>query len=330
MKQGGLRRAAFVAAKILFAAAVIAYLFHKVPVRTVWSHVRNASLPPLALGALLILGTVAIAGWRWRLLLRIFGIEIPLFSLICVAQVGQFFMMFLPGPAGDDLTRMLYISRLAPKHVGEACTTVIFDRLIGLASVLVLAVFCIPERWRILSQTHETYLLAGGMIVAACVAAALAAIFFAASERGAHRFLGLLLRVLPGAKLHGELIRMAGLLRTNKLAILKVIGAALCTQLLLCAVYFLAGLAVGVRAPLSAWFTFVPIVIAANAFPITVAGIGVREYLLVLFLGVLAGVPNETALAASFLVLGMTLAVCLFGGAVYIVYRPKQRSAPAA
>jgi uncharacterized membrane protein YbhN (UPF0104 family) len=68
----------------------------------------------------------------------------------------------------------------------------------------------------------------------------------------------------------------------------------------------------------------VPIAIAANAFPITVAGIGVREYLLVLFLGVLAHVPGETALAASLLVLGMTLAVSLLGGAVYIVYRPKR------
>jgi len=70
----------------------------------------------------------------------------------------------------------------------------------------------------------------------------------------------------------------------------------------------------------------VPIVIAANAFPVTVAGIGVREYLLILFLGVLAHVPNETALAASFLVLGMTLAVCLLGGLVYVFYRPKPRT----
>ncbi len=123
---------------------------------------------------------------------------------------------------------------------------------------------------------------------------------------------------------------MTGLLGTNKAAIARVMTAAFGTQLLLCTVYWLAAVAVGVHAPAAIWFTFVPIVNAANAFPITVAGIGVREYLLVLFLGVLANVPKETALAASFLVLGMTLAICLLGGVVYILYRPKQSTRGAS
>src|SRR5258708_1686723 len=96
------RRALFLVVKIVFAAAVITWLFHKVDVARVWGNVRHARLAPLFAGTLLILLTVGIAGWRWRLLLRIFEIEIPLKSLICVAQVGQFFTMFLPGPTGDD------------------------------------------------------------------------------------------------------------------------------------------------------------------------------------------------------------------------------------
>jgi hypothetical protein len=61
--------------------------------------------------------------------------------------------------------------------------------------------------------------------------------------------------------------------------------------------------------------------------PITFAGLGVREYLLVLFLGVLAQVESERALAASFMAFSMILAVCLFGGLLYIFYRPAQRLA---
>jgi len=318
------RRAALLAAKIIFAGAVIAWLFHKVDAVRVWGRVRNAELPPIFAGILLIIGTVVIAGWRWRRLLRIFGIEIPLKSLICIAQIGQFFMMFLPGPTGDDLTRMLYISRLAPGHIGESCTTVLFDRLIGLASVLALALCCIPMQWHLLSGTRETYWLAVGMLTAGGVAGVLGAAFFLLSRSGSHRLFAALLPLLPGASLKGEVMRMTGLLCANKATIARVVIAAIGTQLLLCGVYCLAGIAVGVHAPASIWFSFVPIAIAANAFPITVAGIGVREYLLVLFLGVLAHVPGETALAASLLVLGMTLAVSLLGGAVYIVYRPKR------
>jgi hypothetical protein len=64
-------------------------------------------------------------------------------------------------------------------------------------------------------------------------------------------------------------------------------------------------------------------VLAANALPITIAGLGVREYLLVLFLGVTAQVESERALAASFVTFAMILAVCLLGGLLYVFYRPK-------
>jgi len=317
-----IRATAFLIAKILFAVAVITFLFHKLNIALVWGNLRNAALPPIFLGIVLMLATIGIAGWRWRRLLAIFGIAIPLGSLICIAQIGQFFMMFLPGPTGDDLTRMLYISRLAPGHIGEACVSVLFDRLIGLASVVVLALCCIPVRWQILSGTPQTYWLANAMLIAGGTVAILGIVFFLVPGSVFRRFFSALLRFFPGHKLHDELVRMTGLLCLNKSVLARVTGAAVGTQLLLCAIYWLAGMAVGIHAPLGVWFGFVPIVIAASAFPVTIAGIGVREYLLVLFLRGLAHVPGEAALAASLLVLGMTLAVSLLGGGVYIIYRP--------
>jgi uncharacterized protein (TIRG00374 family) len=316
------RSAASLIAKVAFAVVVIAWLVHKVDVSRVWNNLRHAALLPILGGIFLMLATIGIAGWRWRQLLAMFGIDIAFGSLVCIAQIGQFFVMFLPGPTGDDLTRMLYISRLAPGHIGEACVTVLFDRLIGLASVLVLALCCVPVRWQLLAGTRETYLLENAMLLAGGTVCLLGIAFFIVRGRDSQRFFTALLRFFPGHKLHDELVRMTGLVCLNKSTIARVTGAAIGTQLLLCAVYYLAGVAVGIHAPPSVWFSFVPIVIAANAFPVTIAGIGVREYLLVLFLRVLAHVPGETALAASFLVLGMTLTVSLLGGAVYIIYRP--------
>lgn len=177
------RRVVFLIVKLLFAVVVIDWLFHKIDAASVWGHVLEASLPPLIAGVILIFLTVVIAGWRWNRLLAIFGIDIRLRSLVCIAQIGQFFTMFLPGPTGDDLTRILYISRIAPVHVGEACVTVLFDRVIGLAAVLVLALFCIPSRWHLLSQTPQTYWLASGMLAAGGVACVLGGIFFLQPER---------------------------------------------------------------------------------------------------------------------------------------------------
>jgi uncharacterized membrane protein YbhN (UPF0104 family) len=232
--------------------------------------------------------------------------------------------MFLPGSTGDDLTRMLYISRLAPGRVGEACTTVLLDRFIGLASVLLLAAFCIPWQWSLLSASSQTYWIALVILSAGAFVCLGGAVFFLAGHP-THRWFEKRLRLRPAHSLRDEVARIWGLLCDNKVLVAKVIGAALITQLVHCVIFYLAGFSVGIRSPLLIWPTFVPIILAANALPITIAGIGVREYLLVLFLGIIAGVDSEHALAVSFVIFSMILTICLVGGLLYIFYRPKRK-----
>ena len=318
------RQTAFLIGKIFFAAAVITLICRKVDLSHVWISIRDAQRLPILLGILLSLGTVVISGWRWQRLLRAFQIDVPLAPLICIAQIGQFFVMFLPGPTGDDLTRMLYISRLAPGRVAEACTTVLLDRCIGLASVLLLAVLCIPWQWNVLATSSQTHWLALALVIAGGVVCLCGVLFFIAGHP-TQQWFEKRLRSLPAHSLRDEITRIWGLLCANKKSLAQVIAAATVSQLLICVLFYLAGFAVGIRMPFLVWLSFLPILLASGALPITVAGFGVREYLLVLFLGVLAQVDSERALAASFVTFGMILAVCLIGGILYIFYRPKER-----
>ena len=318
------RQVLFVMAKLVFAAAVIVWLLQKVDAARVWASVREAHRGPILLGIVLCLLTVLIAGWRWHRLLRAIGITIPVRSLTYIAQIGQFFTVFLPGPTGDDLTRMLYISRIAKGRVGEACTTVLLDRCIGLASVLGLALLCIPWQWDLLATSRTTYWLACGMVATGAMVGGGGMIFFALDRVRLERMRNSMLGLLPEGKLRRQFSRMGELLVLNRRAVAQVIAAAVGTQLLLCVLYGLAGRAVGIALPMGVWLSFVPIVLAANAVPITIAGLGVRESLMVLFLGVVGQVEQEQALAASLVVLGMTLTVCLFGGVVYVFYRPQE------
>lgn len=322
------KQTAFLIGKILFAAAVITLICRKVDLSHVWISIRDAARLPIFLGILLCLGTVMISGWRWQRLLRAFQIDVPLGPLICIAQIGQFFAMFLPGPVGDDLTRMLYISRLAPGRVAEACTTVLLDRCIGLASVLVLAVLCIPWQWNVLATSPQTHWLALAIVIAGA-AVGLGGLLFLIAGHPTHQWFEKRLRSLPAHSLRDEITRIWGLLCANKTTLARVIAAATVTQLLLCLLFYLAGVSVGIRAPVYVWLSFVPIVLAANALPITVAGIGVREYLLVLFLGVLAQVDSERALAASLITFAMILTVSFLGGILYVFYRPTDKGPPA-
>lgn len=309
--------------KVGFAGGILFWLFHKVNAPHIWDCIREAHLAPILIGVLLAEMTVLIAAWRWKQLLSVFQIKGRFRALFCIAQMGQFFMIFLPGPTGDDLTRMLYISRLAKGRVVEACTSVAIDRLIGLGSILLLAVICIPSQWELLVSTFTTHWMAVGIMIFGAITVAIGVFFFLAGHPTRLWFQHQL-RAFPARGCRDEVARIWGLLCDSKPALARVITAAVGTQFLVCTMFYLAGMAVGLHIPMLIWMGVVPIILAASAVPITIAGIGVREYLLVLFLGVLANVDQEKALAASLIVFAMILSVSLLGGIVYIFYRPKK------
>jgi uncharacterized membrane protein YbhN (UPF0104 family) len=315
--------------KVGFAGGILFWLFHKINAPHVWKCIGEAHAAPILIGILFAEMTVLIAAWRWQQLLSVFQIGAPVRSLICIAQIGQFFMIFLPGPTGDDLTRMLYISRLAKGRVVEACTSVAIDRLIGLGSILILAVICIPFQWELLATTVTTHWMALGIVIFGGITV-VTGIFFFLVGHPTRLWFQHQLRAFPARGLRDEIARIWGLLCDRKPTVARVITAAVGTQIVVCTMFYLAGTSVGLHIPMLAWLGVVPIILAASAVPITIAGIGVREYLLVLFLGVLANVDQEKALAASLIVFAMILSVSLLGGIVYIFYRTKTDSVTSA
>lgn len=317
------RSSLFLLAKAFVAAGILWWLFAKVDAAKLWGLLSSARLGPLLAIFLIGVLTVLVAAWRWRTLLTVFGINAPLGSLFCIAWIGQFFLMFLPGPIGDDAARMIYISRAAPGRAGEACLSVMLDRAIGLGSVLVMCLFVVPLQWSLLRSSAQTFWMAGAVLFAG-LCFLLAGISFLACAR-ALPVSGGVLRLLPEGRLRTEAIRLWDLAAGAKLRVCQVFGAALFIQLLNCAAYWLAGVSVGVNVSLLAWISFVPVILAANVVPLTIAGLGVREYLLVLFLGVVGGVDAEQAMAASLVVFGAMVLVSSLGGLVYVLYRGAAR-----
>lgn len=314
-----LRQTLFLLLKVCFAGGILWWLFGKIDAVRLWDLLGATKLGPLAGAVGAMVGTVFIASWRWRKLLEIFGIHALLRSLLCIAWIGQFFMMFLPGPLGDDASRMIYISRAAPGRAGEACLSVMVDRVIGLTSVLVLCLFVVPLQWVVLRTVPQTFWMAGGVFLSGLGFLVIGLLFLVLARPLSGK--GGLFELVPHGKIHTELVRLWNLGTGNKHVICQVFAAAIVTQLLNCVAFWFAGLAVGIPLPLLAWASFVPIVLASNVLPVTIAGLGIREYLLVLFLGVIGSIDKEQALAASLVVFASMVIVSSIGGLIYVFYR---------
>jgi len=318
-----LKGLAFLLAKALVAGAIFVWLFSRIDGAALLASLYSAAPAPLLVGLVLCVVVLGIAAWRWRRLLGLFEIKASTGSLFSIVWIGQFFSMFLPGPLGDDASRMVYISRIAQGRVGEACLSVVLDRGLGLCSVFALCLLALPLQWKLLAANVQTSWLAGAVFamgVAVTVGGAAFLVF------GRTSFASGLFRLFPAGKVRDELLRIWNLAASHKGVVMQVFIAAVVVQLLNCAIFWLAGLAVGITLPLAAWINFVPIILAANILPITIAGLGVREYLMVLFLGVLGGVPDSQAMAASLLVFASMVAVSAAGGLVFVLYRVRGHS----
>ena len=188
--------------------------------------------------------------------------------------------------------------------------------------MFLLAAVCVPWQWHVLASSTQTHSIAIAFVVTGVLILVGLGVFFIAGHP-THRWFEHRLRARQAKTARDEAARIWGLLCGSKKVVGTVITAAIVTQAINCLLFYMAGRAVGIANPFWLWVSFVPIVLAASALPLSIAGLGVRDYLLVLFLGILARVDAADALAASVIVFSVLIIISLFGGLLYIIYRPK-------
>jgi uncharacterized protein (TIRG00374 family) len=100
----------------------------------------------LALALAASLANIPLEALRWHLLLRAQGIDLRLWRTIRVLAVSVFFANFLPGAAGGDLIRGVYVYKAAPGRRAAAMLSIMIDRLIGLVAFVLLGLAAMLTR----------------------------------------------------------------------------------------------------------------------------------------------------------------------------------------
>jgi hypothetical protein len=83
--------------------------------------------------------TIVLGAWRWRVVLRVQGLELGFGRTLEISLIAQFFNAFFLGSTGGDLMKAYYAARETHHKKTEAVVTVLADRLIGLVSMLAFA-----------------------------------------------------------------------------------------------------------------------------------------------------------------------------------------------
>jgi glycosyltransferase 2 family protein len=318
-----MKRAGILALQLLVTAAGIFYVFHDVHKRhQVAEALRHSDWNWLLIGWLCYGAVEVLATVRWQILLRVQDIVLGWLRTWAIVVIGLFFNMFLPGLVGGDVVRLYFVFKQVPGKKARATLSVVMDRLVGLISLLCLALLVMIFRLGSLSGSPAT------AHVTDVAVAVLGASFVAMILLFAVVGLGLLDR-LPQRMPFRKSILQAGealdIYRTHLPLTLAALVVTFLSHLAYymsyyCAFRSLTGAAAQASSILD-FFSIMPLVNAITGVPISFGGTGVRETLFQTLLGHLTGVPGAVAAFAASLGFAIQASWGIVGAAAYLFTR---------
>jgi len=238
---------------------------------------RLSTAWPITLAALALMGVdVLMMSLRLSWLLQPHGLRLSLDKSLQLTFVSFFFTTFLPGSAGGALAKLFYAAKENEGRRTEIATVVIFDRAVGLFSLLILSLAFVPFFPRLIWEVTALRVLV--VIVAVLTVGLLALLFVCLFDRSpANRAAWWILRRMPWSHLSDRVIRTLAFYRRSPGTFLAAFAASLVANFSVAAVAALAVLVLHPSYFSLKLFLVIPMGYIANSLPLTPGGLGVGE-----------------------------------------------------
>ena len=234
-----------------------------------WHWFLIAQLP---FGVVLLL-----AAWRWRILLRLQGIEYSFRETHSLVLIGTFFNQVMLGSTGGDVVKAYYVVVESPDRRTAGALTVFLDRGIGLVMLVVIAGVGVLVNLPLVESDSWLFGLSVGVYVALAAVGLGVPFFF---SRRVREWVGgtAVFRRIP---MRAQLTKVADAIhvyRSSTRALLAVLGLSVGIHLLVVATNLLLLRCLqpsfGSAAP---FLLLVPLAQIIMAIPVTPASLGTAE-----------------------------------------------------
>ena len=307
-----LKKTLIILLKISISVILLIFLFKQVDIHSLLGIIKGINKPLLAVAYVLNFSIYIICFYRWKMLLSAVGLSVSPAKLITPFSGGIFFNVFLPSTVGGDVVRSMDLA-LHTKKPSQVVATVILDRISGYAGMALVAVTACILGIKLIQDRAVLWAVAG---IAGILIALLLAIF--------NKFVYSRIRKLFYSHTSGKI--WAALesiheemhnLKDNKKVIINNLILSLLVQLISPVSTYIISLSMGAKINLLFFFVFLPIVGAITLLPISIGGLGLRDYTTVLLFAKV-GVSKDLALAMSLLGFGFILLNAAIAGLIYV------------
>jgi uncharacterized membrane protein YbhN (UPF0104 family) len=311
-----LRRYLWLFLRLLFVAAVFAFILSRLDLPAFAEQVRSLNPLYIVPGVVLSIAALALASLRLKIIVNVVAPGLSLFSLFALNLVGLFYGQFLPGVVTGDVVKAYYLARTQADKV-SIYSAVLVDRLVGISMNGLLGVVTLIGNTLVLETLGMDANVPVIFLVLAAVGLVGGYTLFPALGRWERRMPSLV----------ASFYRSIRMYREHPGTLVKAIVVNFAFFLIWSVGFWCLALAVGLN---QLAFPTVLLILAVVSFaqfiPLSINGWGVREGALIVLLSAY-GVLGEQALLLSLLVAVVNLAVAALGGLVVLVdYRTVQNS----
>ena len=300
--------------KVLVSAFLIYYLVRQTELGKISAALASANLGLIALSFLLHGIGYFSSSYRWRILLRAQGFEVPVGYLVRSYAIAMFFNNLLPSTIGGDGYRAYDTSKRGIPKL-RALAIVVVERFLGLFALLFFAIVALAVATELTTQIENLWVWS--LLTLVFMAGIVWFIFF----KGDGSLLPATVWRLPGMSLvKKQTAKMLDAFKPFQGKTTALAGAmvlSLLLQLNVIVHYYLISEALDLGIPLVKYLVIIPLSMFIQMVPISINGIGLRESFYVFFLTTIYGAPIAAALAFSWIAYGMILLLGILGGVIY-------------
>ena len=292
----------FLILKILFSVALLFTIFDSLDFSQTINLLKNINIYFFFLAVSILLLQIIFATQRWKFVLVMLDFRMTFKLTLCYLWIGLFFNQALPSSIGGDAMRGYYLKRKSGS-IKEATIGVLLDRLFGLIGLVTLVLILSPLlffRLETVNFHKELLIVIVGMI----------AIFSSVIFFDSLRFNFFNSKIMNGFK---SLSYESRRILFSKHPGIILICLSVVIHLFSIFSVMLLSLSLELNIDFIGILLIVPLVTLFTLIPISVAGWGVREGVMVIGLGFI-DVPPEQSLALSILYGILMLLISLPGG----------------
>ncbi len=268
-----------------------------------------------------ILFSILVCSLRWYLLAKVQDLSLSYRDFFSLTMIGAFFNTFMPGSVGGDLIKAWYVAGKEPQRRTKAVISVVIDRVLGLAVILLysgITLFFYSE-W--ISDKPQLHLIAYCLWGFTFTCIVFGILFFIPAVWELPPFVAALDYLKKFERL-SKMVDAFVLYRHHRRTVFFSVALSAVSVLGLNLLYCYQGNALGIEMSTAQYFFIVPIALTASAIPLLPGGIGTGQvafYTLFLWMGIPN--PKQTGPTLCTLVQVYTILFNCLGAAFYLRYK---------